>query len=163
MYPLFSEHVGLNLITVIYYWCYCALGRYARWTPPWGPKRHAIEQLLLDNQQACHPPIPVWNVGLQRSAHVISDHTWAGELIFGRWCCTSVMPAINDNAVSSKPEGSGTFWMVTWNIVNGRGGRLTQAAAGMVQIGIGLAVLVETKIVDDRHPKATSGYTIMCS
>ncbi len=73
------------------------------------------------------------------------------------------MPAINDNAVPSKLEGSGTFRMAAWNIVNGRGGRLTQAAAGMAQIGIGLEVLMETKIVDDRHPKAASGYTIMCS
>jgi hypothetical protein len=73
-----------------------------------------------------------------------------------------VMPAIDDNAVPSQPEGSRTFWMVMWNIINGRGGRLTQAAAGMAQIGIGLAVLMETKIVDDRHPKAASGYTIMC-
>ncbi len=39
---------------------------------------------------------------------------------------------------------------------------MTQAAAGMAQTGIGLTVLMETKIVDDRHPKAASGYTIMC-
>ncbi len=40
---------------------------------------------------------------------------------------------------------------------------MTQAAAGLTQMGIGLVVLTETKIVDDRHPKAASGYTIMCS
>jgi hypothetical protein len=73
-----------------------------------------------------------------------------------------MMPAIDDNVVPSQPKGSRTFWMATWNIINGRGGRLTQAAAGMAQIRIGLAVLMETKIVDDRYPKATSGYTIMC-
>ncbi len=38
-----------------------------------------------------------------------------------------------------------------------------QAAAGLVQMGIGLAVLIETKNIDNRHPKAASGYTIMCS
>ena len=30
-------------------------------------------------------------------------------------------------------------------------------------MGVGLAVLTETKLVDDRHPKTASGYTIMCS
>ncbi len=133
--PLLSERIGLNLITVVYFWCYCTLGRYAGWPQPSGPKRDAIKQLLLDKQQACHPPIPAWNVGLQLSACVISDHTWAGELIFGCWCHTSMMPAINDNAVPSQPEGSRTFWMATWNIVNGRGGRLTQAAGAWRKLG----------------------------
>ena len=52
--------------------------------------------------------------------------------------------------------------MATWNIVNGRGGRLTQSATGLVQMGVGLAVLTETKLVNDRHPKIASGYSIMC-
>jgi hypothetical protein len=72
------------------------------------------------------------------------------------------MPATDRNPIPSGQKGSGTFRMAAWNIVNGRGGRLTQVAAGMAQIRIGLAVLMETKIVDDRYPKATSGYTIMC-
>ena len=38
-----------------------------------------------------------------------------------------------------------------------------QAAAGLAQMRVGLAVLTETKLVDDRHPKTASGYTIMCS
>ena len=40
---------------------------------------------------------------------------------------------------------------------------MTQAAAGLAQMGVGLAVLTETKLVDDRHPKTASGYSIMCS
>ncbi len=32
----------------------------------------------------------------------------------------------------------------------------------MAQMGIGLAVLMETKIVNDWYPKAAVGYTIMC-
>ena len=73
------------------------------------------------------------------------------------------MLAMNDNLAPSLPEGSGTFRMATWNIVDGRRGRLTQAAAGLAQMGVGLAVLTETKLVDDRHPKTASGYSIMCS
>ncbi len=52
--------------------------------------------------------------------------------------------------------------MVTWNIVDGRGRRLTQAAAGLAQMRVGLVVLTETKLVDDRHPKTASGFSIMC-
>ena len=40
---------------------------------------------------------------------------------------------------------------------------MAQVAAGLVQMRVGLAVLTETKLVDDRHPTTASGYTIMCS
>ena len=40
---------------------------------------------------------------------------------------------------------------------------MAQAKAGLTQMRVGLAVLTETKLVDDRHPKTASGYTIMCS
>jgi hypothetical protein len=53
--------------------------------------------------------------------------------------------------------------MVMWNIVNGRGGRLKQAAVGLAQMGIGAAMLTEKKFVDNWHPNMATGYTIMCS
>ena len=40
---------------------------------------------------------------------------------------------------------------------------MTQAAAGLAQMRVGLAVLTEMKLVNDRHPKTASGYSIMCS
>ena len=40
---------------------------------------------------------------------------------------------------------------------------MTQAAAGLAQMRVGLAVLTETKLVDARHPKIASKYSIMCS
>ena len=70
---------------------------------------------------------------------------------------------MDNNSTPSQPKGSGTFWMATWNIVNGRRGRLTQAAAGLAQMRVGLVVLTETKLANDRHPKTASGYAIMCS
>jgi len=73
------------------------------------------------------------------------------------------MLAMDDNLTPSLSEGSGTFRMATWNIVDGRRGRLAQAAAGLAQMKVDLTVLTETKLVDDRHPKTASGYTIMCS
>ncbi len=76
---------------------------------------------------------------------------------FGRWRHASVMLAMDNNSAPSKPEGSGTFRIATWNIVDGRGGRMTHAAAGLAQMGVGLAVLTETKLVDDRHPKTEGG------
>jgi hypothetical protein len=66
------------------------------------------------------------------------------------------MLAMDDNSTPSLPEGSGTFRMATWNIVDGRRGRLAQAKAGLTQMRVGLAVLTETKLVDDRHPKTVS-------
>ena len=73
------------------------------------------------------------------------------------------MLAPDDTPAPSQLEGDGTFRMATWNIVNGRGGQLTQAAAGLAQMRVGLAVLTETKLVNDRHPKTASGYSFMCS
>ncbi len=40
---------------------------------------------------------------------------------------------------------------------------MTQAAAGLAQMGVGLAVPTETKIVTHRHPKTAYRYSIMCS
>ena len=53
--------------------------------------------------------------------------------------------------------------MATWNIVDGKGGRLSQAATGLAQMGVDIAVLQETKFVNKKYTKAASGYTIMCS
>jgi hypothetical protein len=72
-----------------------------------------------------------------------------------------MMPATNGNPAPSGQEGSRTIRMVTWNIVDRRGGRLKQVVAGLAQIGIGVAVLTETKFVDDWYPKMAAGYTIM--
>jgi len=73
------------------------------------------------------------------------------------------MLAPDDTPLPSQLEGNGTFRMATWNIVNGRGGQLTQAAAGLAQMRVGLAVLTKTKLINDRHLKTASGYSIMCS
>jgi hypothetical protein len=40
---------------------------------------------------------------------------------------------------------------------------LKQAAAGLAQMGIGVAVLTEMKFVNDWYPKMAAGYTIMSS
>ncbi len=40
---------------------------------------------------------------------------------------------------------------------------MKQAAAGLAQMGIGVAVLTKTKFVNDQYPKTVAGYTIMSS
>ena len=122
-----------------------------------------LTTLLLNNQQACPPPFQRETVGLRRSNRAISDHTGAGGIVFGHWRRASVMLAPDNTPAPSRPEGSGTFRMATWNIIDGRGRRLMQAAAGLAQMEVGLGVLTEMKLVDDRHPKTASGYSIMCS
>jgi hypothetical protein len=53
--------------------------------------------------------------------------------------------------------------MATWNIVNGKVGKLKQVAARLVQMGIEVEVLTETKFVNNWYPKSAMVYTIMCS
>jgi hypothetical protein len=59
------------------------------------------------------------------------------------------------------PGGSGTFSIVTWNIRSGRGTGLVVAAKGLRQMGVGCAVLTETKLTDDQYPKFILGYQVI--
>jgi hypothetical protein len=61
------------------------------------------------------------------------------------------------------PGGSGAFTLAVWNIRCGRNAGLLSAAKGLAQIGVGLAILTETKVADDRHPCSVSGYKILVS
>jgi hypothetical protein len=61
----------------------------------------------------------------------------------------------------SLPEGSGTFSVATWNIRSGRGAGLAAAAKGLRQMGVGCAVLTETKLTNDRYPKFVQGYHVI--
>ncbi len=61
------------------------------------------------------------------------------------------------------PGGSGTFSIATWNIRSGRGTGLAAAAKGLRQMGVGCAVLTETKLSNDRYPKFVSRYQVISS
>ena len=67
------------------------------------------------------------------------------------------------SSAPSQPEGSGTFAIATWNIRSGRGTGLAAAAKGLRQMGVGCAVLTETKLTDDWYPKFVSGYRVISS
>jgi len=61
------------------------------------------------------------------------------------------------------PGGSGAFTLAAWNIRCGRNAGLTSAAKGLVQMGVGLAVVTETTITDARYTRLTSGHKILAS
>jgi hypothetical protein len=56
------------------------------------------------------------------------------------------------------PGGSGTFSVATLNIRSGRRAGLAAAAKGLRQMGVGCAVLTETKLTNNRYPKHIEGY-----
>jgi hypothetical protein len=64
-------------------------------------------------------------------------------------------------SVPPLPGGSGTFSIATWNIRSGRGVGLTAAAKGLCHLGVGCAVLTETKLTDKRYPKLVLGYRVI--
>jgi exonuclease III len=59
------------------------------------------------------------------------------------------------------PGGSGTFSIATWNIRSGRGAGLTAAAKGLCHLGVGCAVLTETKLTNEQYPKLVLGYRVI--
>jgi hypothetical protein len=63
----------------------------------------------------------------------------------------------------SLPGGSGTFPVATWNIRSAWGAGLVVAAKGLRQMGVGYAVLSETKLTDARYPKYIEGYHMIAS
>jgi hypothetical protein len=59
------------------------------------------------------------------------------------------------------PGGSEAFTLAAWNIRCRRNGGLSSAAKGLAQMGVSLAILMETKVTDDHHPCLASGYKIL--
>jgi hypothetical protein len=53
--------------------------------------------------------------------------------------------------------------LAAWNIRCGCNAGLTSAAKGLVQMGVGLAVVMETKITNDRYTRLVSGNKILAS
>ncbi len=61
------------------------------------------------------------------------------------------------------PGGGGAFTLAAWNIRCGRNAGMTSAAKGLEQMGVRLAVLTETKLMDDRYTCLASGFKILAS
>ena len=56
---------------------------------------------------------------------------------------------------------SGTIAIATWNIRSGRRGGVEAAARALDQMGVGVAVIQETKLMAGKHTRLTSGYKIL--
>ena len=63
----------------------------------------------------------------------------------------------------SRPEGSGTFALASWNIRNGRNGGLESAARALDSLGADIAFLQETKVTGGIYTRHSSGYKIVAS
>ena len=61
------------------------------------------------------------------------------------------------------PGGGGAFTFAAWNIRCERNAGMISAAKGLEQMGVGLAVLTETKLTDDRYTRLVSGFKILTS
>ena len=85
-------------------------------------------------------------VGLRRSDRARSERTVAES----SFLAVGMLHDAGEHGLFDAPSagGSGTFRMATWYIVDGKGGRLAQAAAGLAQMGVDIAVLQKTKFVD---------------
>ncbi len=59
------------------------------------------------------------------------------------------------------PGGGGAFTLAAWNIRCGCNAGMTSAAKGLEQMGVGLAVLTETKLKDDHYTHLASGFKIL--
>jgi hypothetical protein len=59
------------------------------------------------------------------------------------------------------PGGRGAFTPTAWNIHCGHNAGLSSVAKGLAQMGVGLAVLMETKVMDNPHPRLALGYKIL--
>jgi hypothetical protein len=57
--------------------------------------------------------------------------------------------------------GRGAFTLAAWNICCGRNVGLSSVAKGLAQMGVGLVVLMETKVIDDHHPRLALGSKIL--
>jgi hypothetical protein len=61
------------------------------------------------------------------------------------------------------PGGGRAFMLSAWNIRCGRNAVMISAAKGLEQMGVGLAVLTEAKLTDDRYTRLASGFKIFVS
>ncbi len=69
-------------------------------------------------------------------------------------------------SISSAPPllgGSEAFMLTAWDICCQHNAGLSSVAKGLALMGVGLAVLMETKMTDDRYPHLALGYKILAS
>ncbi len=109
-------------------------------------------------------------MGLRRPDYALSERVGAEKSQFVHWffnwlinLASKLSMTMLISLAPPLPGGSGAFTLAAWNIRCGRNARLSSVAKGLVQMGVGLAILTETKVTEDRHPHLVSGYKILAS
>ena len=108
--------------------------------------------------------------GLRQPDYALSECVGAEKSQFDCWffnwlinLADKLLMTMSTSLAPPSPGGSRAFTLAAWNIRCGRNAGLTSAAKGLAQMGVGLAILTETKITDDRYTRLASGYKILAS
>jgi hypothetical protein len=109
-------------------------------------------------------------VGFRRPDYALSEHVGAKKSQFGSWFFNRLINLAGKlsmtMSISLAPPllgGRGAFTLAAWNIRCGCNAGLPFAAKGLVQMGVGLAILTETKVMDNHHPRLAPGYKSLAS
>jgi hypothetical protein len=107
---------------------------------------------------------------LRRPDYALSDRIGAKKSQFDRWffnwfinLAGKLLMTMSTSLAPPSPGGGGAFTLAAWNIRCGRNAGLTSVAKTLAQMGVGIAVVTETKITDARYTRLSSGYKILAS
>jgi hypothetical protein len=99
---------------------------------------------------------------------MLSERLGAEKSQFGRWffnwlinLATKLSMTMSILLAPPLLGGSGAFTLAAWNIRCRHNAGLSSTAKGLAQMGVGLDVLSEKKVTDNRHPRLVSGYNIL--
>jgi hypothetical protein len=109
--------------------------------------------------------------GLRRPDYALCECVGAEKSRFGRWffnwlinLAGKLLTTMLISSAPPSPGGGEAFKFAAWNIRCGRNaGGMTSAAEGLAQTGVGLAVLMEEKLMNNRYTRLVSGFKILAS
>ncbi len=73
------------------------------------------------------------------------------------------MVAMTRTCSPSRPDGSGSIALASFNIQSGRNGGLEAALRAMDQLGVDIGFLMETKLTGGIYTRQSSGYDVLAS
>jgi hypothetical protein len=101
---------------------------------------------------------------------VLSECIGAEKSQFGHWFFNRLInlagklsTTMSISSAPPSPGGGGAFTLAAWNIRCGRNAGMTSATKGLEQMGVGLAVLMEKKLTDNRYTRLALGFKILAS
>ncbi len=73
------------------------------------------------------------------------------------------MVAMTHTCSPSRPDGSGSIALTSFNIRSGLNGGLEAALRAMDQLGVDIGFLMETKLMGGIYTRHSSGYDVLAS